>query len=859
MRLLRIFLCHSWRYYRQHRVLAAVNILGISLGVTVFLAIQVVNQSALNAFRASIDLVAGKANLSIESEGTRFEEDVYPLVRLHPGIEAATPVLEEFAVLPDHPGLYLHILGVDPFSNFRFNVYEVRREEGNEGEDLSFFSDPDAIALTREMAELLGVKTGDTLRVQTSQGRLPLKVVALIEFKEDAPGRSRELAVMDLANVQDRFGLAGKLNRIDCLVREEIMRDPEARQKLQEELQGKLPGNVRVQEPGRRGAQVGKMTEAFQLNLSALSLIALVVGMFLMYNTMSASVVRRCTEIGLLRAMGLSRGEVQAMFLGEALLFGLIGISLGSVLGIVMAQGMVGTVSQTITSLYMLVRIQDLVVSPGSLALASGVGLLSVLAAAWFPSREATRVQPMEALAMGTLATRAQRGTGRWTGAGFILLLGSGLAGWYSLHWAGEARWVSFLAPLLALLGISFLVPGLSLWLSRRSLSGPLSLMLALRQFGRSMHRHSVTGAALVTAVSMVLGLSIMIHSFRVTVDSWIGRTIQADLYLAPASNLMIGAGERIPRRVIEQVSQTAGVEALNVYREIRLMLGDDVVKLAAANLKLVRQHHRFRLLEGTDKGIEIAVPDGTDLPVLVSEPFARQYGRGLDSRFQLATPQGMRGFVVRGIYEDFSTDRGLIFMDLERFREIWRDEEANSLALYLKPGVEPETVRDALTRDLEGEGNFFIYSNQKIRSEAMRIFDQTFAVTHLLRLIALVIAGCGIFLSISILTAERQREIGMMRAIGGSRSQVMSQLLWEAACLGAVAAVLGVLGGFVLAALLSYVINVTFFGWTIQWATPWVTVVLTPVLVVVAALASAWYPAWKAGRVGISNAVREE
>jgi putative ABC transport system permease protein len=852
MKYLALFLTHSWRYYRKHKVLAVINVAGITLGVTVFLAIQIVNQSALNAFKASVDLVAGKANLSIEAEGVRFPEEAYAMVKQRKEILAATPVVEEFSILPDYPGQYLHILGVDPFSAQALNVYEVQ-QDGSQAA-ISFFTDPDSLALTVVMAKKLGLNKGDRIRLQTTRGPIWLRISGLLAFTKDTPGGSPELAVMDIANVQDRFGLGGKLSRVDCLVDPDLLRNPTAFTAFKKELDQQLPGNIRLAEPGRRGARVDKMTEAFQLNLTALSLVALVVGMFLIYNTMSSTVVRRRMEIGLLRAIGLQAREVQFLFLGEALLFGLAGMLLGWIFSVLLAQALIASVSQTLTSLYMLVRIHDLVITPVSLLASALAAIVSVLAAAWFPSLEATRVRPIEALSMGTLALKARHQTGIWAWAAILLLVFSFLSGWLSL--VSGWKWISFGSALFALLGMAFFVPLLSQWISLRRCPGSVLGLMALRNFGRSLHRNSVTAAALVTAVSMVLGISIMIHSFRETVDDWIKRTIQADLYLAPASNLMIGAGERLPRGLVEKIETLPEVRAVNRYREIRIHLGEQPVKLAAAQIEMVRRYHRFRLIDGSDKGLE---RDTDPQNVIVSEPFARQHGKVCGDFFTLKTPSGEKKMMITGIYEDFSTDRGMIFMEWEIFKNLWHEDEVNSLALYLKEGADQVQVQEEISREALKYGPYLLYSNRKIREEAMGIFDQTFAVTQLLRFIALIVAGGGIFMNVSILTSERQREIGVLRANGATRMQVIKILLTEACLLGLVSAILGTIGGFVLALLLSYVINISFFGWTIQWSTPWMSVLLTPISVVMAAVLAACYPAWQASRMEIALAVREE
>ena len=242
------------------------------------------------------------------------------------------------------------------------------------------------------------LKIGDPIRVATQTGPKIFRLGFILDFGEDAPGADDHLSVMDIANVQENFLHVGKLSRISALLRPGA--DFTA---VADRLRQELPPGTVVQAPDRRNRQITRMLGAFQLNLTALSLVSLLVGMFLIYNTVSASVVRRRNEIGVLRALGLSRWQVQGLFLGEALVLGVAGAALGILLGVVLAGQLVGVVSQTITSLYILTSIQNLFVSPVAVSMALLLCLGAVLLAAWFPAREAALVQPVEALAIGHL------------------------------------------------------------------------------------------------------------------------------------------------------------------------------------------------------------------------------------------------------------------------------------------------------------------------------------------------------------------------------------------------------------------------------------------------------------------------
>jgi putative ABC transport system permease protein len=396
---------------------------------------------------------------------------------------------------------------------------------------------------------------------------------------------------MDIANVQEDFLHAGKLTRISALVRPgEDFNTVIAR------LRSQLPANVIVQAPDRRNRQIERMLGAFQLNLTALSLISLLVGMFLIYNTVATAVVRRRHEIGVLRALGLSSRQVQMLFVAEAMLLGIIGAALGLALGVVLAGKLVGAVAQTITSLYILTSIQTLFISPLAIGAALSLCFGAVLIAAWFPAREAAKLAPVEALSIGHLEEHSARGTLQWCAVGAGLLVLAGLVAHISLNY-GPA-WLSFGAALFTLLGFAFFVPTVSVLFTRVFKPGAITARIAFGHFAQSLHRTSVAIASLVIALAMVVGISTMIFSFRTTVEEWLTRSVQADIAIGPAANLLLGNNEMVRPEVEQVVAQTPGVH-YDSYRELRVRVNGQLVKLVSARLAVTRDIERLAFSQG--------------------------------------------------------------------------------------------------------------------------------------------------------------------------------------------------------------------------------------------------------------------
>jgi putative ABC transport system permease protein len=849
--MLRLFFTHSLRYFARHPALTALNVVGIALGVTVFLAVQIINHSALESFRASIDIVAGKADLEIVGDGLRFDEKAWPIVDNDSDIIAATPTVDEVASLTDFPGEYLQLLGVDIFSDGPLRTFELHDAKAQKPDVVGFLSDPKVVAITRALGKRLGLKIGDPLRLETQTGTQTFHIGYILDFGDDAPGADEHLSVMDIANVQEDFLHVGKLTRISALVRPGA--DFNA---VRARLQSELPANVIVQPPDRRNRQIERMLGAFQLNLTALSLISLLVGMFLIYNTVATAVVRRRHEIGVLRALGLSALQVQMLFVGEAIVLGIAGAALGLGLGVVLAGKLVGAVAQTITSLYILTSIQTLFISPYAVGASLALCLGAVLLAAWFPAREAAKLAPVEALSIGHLEEHSARGTVRWCAVGVGLLVLAGLVARISLT-VGPA-WLSFGAALFTLLGFAFFVPTVSVLFTRWIKPQAIMAKIAFGHFAQSLHRTSMAIASLVVALAMVVGISTMIFSFRTTVEEWLTRSVQADLAIGPAANLVLGNNEMVRPEVEALIAATPGVH-YDSYRELRVQLNGKPVKLVSARLGVTRDIERLAFSQGDSRAaFDAAIQNGD---VLVSEPFFRRFHLGLGDTINLATPTGRRDFKIAGVYIDYTSEGGVILVDWQTYRKYWQDTAINGIGVYIDKGSGIKAAD--LERDLRPKiapfGDYLIKSNAELREQVFRIFDQTFSVTYLLQTIGIIISGLGIFLSLSILVTERRREISILRAVGASRGQIEAMVLWEAGIIGLLGSLIGTAAGLALAWMLSYVINVAFFGWTVSWATPWRFLLELPVAVIAAALVAGYGPARQAARLDIADGVKME
>lgn len=826
----------SWR----HPLLTGLNILSIALGVSVFLAIQIANRGALDSFRNAASLTAGKSQIEIRGE---MDDGLLPKVASTEGIRAATPLVEGIVPLPDHPGEYLRLIGVDPFSGSEIFAFSLGGPKEEPLDYEAWMGDPSSLAVQPAIRDL-----GPKITVLANGMRREL--TPRFVFKPDGPFSTadKRIAAMDIGWAQELLGRPGKLTSIQVLLQHNTSAKDAA-----ERLRKILPADVTISLPGARDQEMRTMLGAFQLNLTAMSLVSVIVGMFLIFNSVGATVVRRRTEIAVLRACGATRFEVRALFLGGAALDAVAGSALGLALGPILARAASPAMAKSISSLYEVIRLDHLALGPWQAAAAFGVGIAAALIAAWAPASEAARVDPARILHPGAgqeLFTPLR--PVNLVLAVIVLAASFGL-GFWTLH--GGSKYLGFAAAAAVLAGFSLLVPWLTAAVARCFRGCGKMAHLASDHLIRSLHRNTVTVAALAAAVAMTISVTVMIHSFRTSVQRWIDRTLVADLYIAPAANDVVGLQAFLPDSARDYASQMPGVERVATFREQPVRFRD-----AATSITVIEGKARGRLefLEGSAPDAQAQFESGK--AVAVSESFSTRFGIRGGDEIRLPAPAGETNFPVCGVYRDYTRDSGTILMIRPLFQQHWPgDARIHSLSLRLAPGTDGESIATEFRRHFGNEGQFVIFNNASLRARVFEIFDQTFAVTSILRAIAIIVAVAGVLFSFSVLVIEREREIGVLRSLGASRFQVLAIFAGEAVLLGIAASLSGLVSGSALSIVLTGVINKAFFGWTIDLTFPVQTLAATPLWLVPAVLLAALWPGWRAAQIRPALAVRFE
>lgn len=837
------------RHLLRHRVLAALSILGVALGVAVVVAVDLANASAEKAFRLTVQATAGRATDQIVAGREGIPDSLYRRLALDGTLPRATPVLEGAASLPDRERVRL--VGIDPLSAAPFRPRLRAAGRGPDELALHLMTRPDSVLLSASDARALDVRPGGRIRLTLAQGSAEVRVLGTLPA-----GVGSGVVLTDIATAQRLLGRPHSISRIDLIVPGGI-----AGHAALKRVASALPSGVSVRPVGARTRTMRQMTRAFRINLTALSLLALVVGMFLIYNTMTFSVVQRRALFGALRSLGVSRSQLFLAVGLEAALIGVTGTAIGMVLGAGLAEHLVHLVTRTINDLYFVLQVRTLALSPATLAWGLALGLGATVVAALLPALEAARVSPRAALVRSDLERR-RRSALPWLAVAGAL---AAVAGTVLLVLPVGGLVPAYAALLCLIMAVSLWVPGTTV-LAVRVATGLLPraravlVRLSLRGVSQGLSRTSVAIAALAVALATTVGVGAMIGSFRYSVVQWLDHSLTADLYVGPGPSAPVGATLPEPRALARRIGRVPGVARVTGMRRVTVDAPFGPITLTAFQLGRTG-FRRFELLSGRERTAWAAFSDSRRrLPaVLVSQSLAYHRDLVVGRTVRLRTDRGPRRFQVVGIYRHYGSGRGQIAMAWQTYLRYWHDRGLTALAIYLSPGAASGQVLRAVRRLLSPAVPVTVRSNRQIRRYTMRVFDQTFAITAILRMLAMLISIVGVVSALMALQLERAREFGLFRALGMTPAQTGAVIIGQTGFMGALAGLLSVPVGLVLAGVLVEVVNRRAFGWTMQFRVGPDVLWQALAAAMAAALAAGVYPAWRLARMRAARALREE
>jgi putative ABC transport system permease protein len=845
-------------HIRGNRLRTFVTLFAVALGVGIALAIDLANATAVASFASSVNVISNHVNLQVTGVGRGFDDRTLLAVNRVAGVRYASPAIGDSLVVgagAHAAGEILSVIGVDLLRPLP-------------ADDTGRIATPGAIAragavdpwvlvnghgalVSARVARTYGWHVGSAMHALAGDRPVTLVVASIIA--ENTPGVDSSVVFVDIATAQEVFEKIGRLDRIDLVV------DAAHVGAVAAAVGRVIPPGTRAIEPRVQTGEIQRMLRSFTLNLAAFSYITLLVGMFLIYNTLAISVAQRRSEIGTLRALGARRREIFGVFVAEGALFGIIGSLVGVGIGTLLAHASVAAVSQTMDTLYVASHADRVLFDPLLIAKAFVIGVCVAMLSAVAPALEAASTAPAVAMRAAGFEARRKGLTVRLPIAGFVLLL---------------AAWLCALAPAIDDIPVFGYVSGL-LIVAGSSLFAPLFVRtlarlgkklfsshapagrLAAANFGASPIRNGVAVASLVIAVAMMVAIAMLIGSFRTTVIAWANDTLKADLFVRPEGLQDASFSSHFSPNVAAKIRALPDVAAIDTFRGITIPFRGRITTLGAANFSSFERRNKLRLIGNVHpETLARELPGSTN--VVISDPFAVRFAMRSGDRFTLDTPSGPVTFTVVAVYNDYTSDGGVILLDEATFRRLYHDDAVNSIAVYARAGTDLAALRAAIGHRLAPLA-VNVATNKELRARVITVFNRTFAITYALYIIAIAVAVLGVVSTLFALVLERRREIGLLRYLGLRTGQVRRMVYYEAAFLGVLGGCGGVVVGIALSLLLIYVINRQAFGWLIELQVPYIFFIEAIAMVVIAALIAGIYPANIAARIRTADAVRSE
>lgn len=836
------------RYLLRHPGQLGLAVIGMAVGVAVIVAVDLANESARRAFNASLAAVTGKATHQIIGGPTGLDEELYIDLRLK-GIRSIAPIVDGYVTVG---GQMFQLLGIDIFAEGSFRDYRPAGNGVNVGDSaLGLLIEPGGVLMVDRTARKLKLERGDAFTVEVAGRENHAVVVDLMDGEETNRGLDRVL-IADIAVAQEWLGLVGRLSRIDVRPGGELQ-DETSLTALAE----LLPADARLVNAAGRNRATLEMSTGFNTSLTAMSLFALLVGIFLIYNSMSFMVLQRRPIIGVLRALGVTRGQLVAALLTEGLLVAAVGILLGVLLGVLLGEQLVVLVSRNLNDHYFVVRVTEVALSHSSIFKGVAAGLLATFVAVIIPAMEAASYPPRLSLDRSVVEERAHSLLPWLAFAAILIVLSAAVI----LITSKVSLVAGFVALFLTIVGAALLVPlivkivtpVLSIYVG---MIAGLPGRMAVRGISRSLSRTGVAIAALTIAVAEIVGMGVMVGSFRDGVEDWLGNALRSDIYVtAPGPG-----GSRVERRIdpalVKRLIRVPGVSHYSASRRVRIETVSGPTRLQAVQMA-PESYAGFELLSGDPGSIWPAFDAGEG--VLISDPYAYRHGLSRGDSLTLPTILGKRNFTVLAIYRDYDSDQGVVTLSRAAYVQHWQDEAITSLGIYLEPDADNGTVIDALTQTAADHQALLVRSNQEIREWSLRIFDRTFVITDVLYWLAMIVAFVGVLGAVLALSLERGKELAILRALGMTRAQVASLVAIQCGTIGLLAGLLALPVGILSGWLLIHVINRRAFGWQIDMTVPGDTLVAALTIAILTALLASLYPAWRVTRWAPAATLREE
>lgn len=824
-------------------------ILGVTLGVAVVVSIDLALENSLNSFKQTTQALSGKASYRIISSDGGLDEDLYRRLRVEHGLQNLSPIIEGYVHSATNTENTFKLYGIDPLIENTFqSAWQQKNEAGN---NLRLISEANTVVISRRKAQEIQLQLDEEFTIISDTGSHVVKIIDWLP-ENNARELFENLIITDIATAQELLGLVGKLSAIDVIIEND-------QTSTLQKIRKALPTDVLLVPLSNQIEAMQQMTHAFSINLTALGMLSLLVGMFLIYNTMTFLVIQRRRLIGSLRSLGVTQQQIFRLIIGEALLLAVVGTILGIVSGIILGQSLLHLISGTINAIYFPVDHNSLMVSPLQIAkgilLGIGATLLAVLAPAW----EATRQSPHRVL----LRSDIESGIRRLIQFAAIMAVLFIIAGITVAVLSEDNVSLGLASIFFVLFGFALLTPLVTYLLMNLleavlTRSSSILARLPVRMVSAEISRTGIAIATLMITVAATIGMDLMIGSFRQTVSEWVKISLQADLYIDLSGNKLAADKADANHLLKADLAKLSGVEMLSSVLRTKLISGNTLTKVSVFELnEKSRQGFIFKHKSKQLQSSEVWESFNDKNSIFVTEPYAYHHNTEIGDKIMLQTSEGEQAFKVIAIYADYSGDQGHIAMNRTIYHKYWPDLGYSGIGIYARQGSNLQNLEAQVKPLLKPYQT--VKSEQAIYKASMQMFEQTFRITDTLRWLAAIIAFVGVFSALMALQFERTRQLGILRAIGMTPGQLTRLISIETGLMGLIAGLFAIPVGFIMAHQLNLVVYQRSFGWAMALNFEMAVVFKGLLLAFVAAILAGVLPALKMAHTKPAEALRIE
>lgn len=848
----------SLRHLLFARLRSVLVLFGIALGVATLVATIAVNRSILSSFHEMVERVAGKADLILTSGEVGVSADLVEVIRGVEDIAHVAGSLEITTRLPSGGGPLL-LLGLDFLGDPYFLPLAIEKGGEDVLEDpFAVVNDPSAVFVSKSLARAAGTRVGGEIELLTPDGPRAFHVRGILEETGLASAFGGHVAVMFTEAAGLAFGREGRVDRIDIAIV-----DGASVERAMERIQAAVEHRGRVERPGGRTSHLEAITQPIRRALYIAGVMALLVGMFLIYNAVGVAVAQRQREIGVLRALGVTKRRVVALFCIEALILALVGGCIGLPLGYVLSKLALAQTLPTVSRFYAPIRPPPPAIGVGLALVGLAIGALATLAAAYWPARLAAKVDPIEPLRRAT----RKLSIARIPHVRMLALAGALFVPIVVLARI-ETTFTSFASMFLVLASGLLATPSLVKGLRRTLLPSTERLLgvpgrLGLDNAERSLGRSALAVGALMTSVSSAVCVGSWAASLQGSMLEWLDQSLPADLYVTSGSFIADQHNVPFRRDAVDLVKGVPGIEAAYPARVVGLDVSDKRVQMIALDIQMY-----FEQIEKKNMGGRPPIdgPGKIDPDALLREPAivigenaARKLSTRAGADLVLETAKGPRTFKVYAVVVDYTSDLGSVLVDHKWYQAFWEDDLVDTIDVFLAKDASATQVSKEIRRRFAGGEALFVVSAAEVRGEIRSVIDQSLAIFHSTDFLALMVALLGVVGTMFAAVIDRIKEIGVLRAIGATRRQIASAVLVEASFLGVSAAIGGILAGIPMGYVFVRVVGLVATGWHVDYVFPLEGALRTGVGVILTAALAGLLPGRRVSRMDVPEALAYE